>query len=518
MHTRRSDGTGTTAEVAAAAARAGLQFVIITDHGDATRKPDRPAYMGNVLVIDGVEISTAAGHLVALGLGQAPYPLGGEPRDVVEDVHRLGGFAIAAHPHSPRGALQWTDWDADIDGVEWLNADTEWRDENLFTLARTLLTYPVRPVESVASLFERPVESLQRWDELTRTRFVVGLAAPDAHARVGLRSLGEPYDRTASLRLPSYETMFRTVSIGLDGMSLTGDAADDAAGVLAAIRAGRLFSAVDAVATPATLSLRAASGRYTARAGEMLPLDGPVTLSLETNAPPEAQVTWFRDGAAVRSAPGQQVPGTQPAEPAVYRVEIALPGAAGAPPVPWIVSNPIYVVRPGVARGDAALRADAKTFAPIFENDATAPGHVEHSATADSALDVVRDALGRQLLFRYAVGGRMSESPYAATAFPVTGVAKSDRVMFTARAAHPMRLGVQLRVSESGQRWQRSVYLDEMPRTVTVFFDQMKPVGDASSAVPPLDRVDSLLLVVDTLNTALGTNGQVWIDEMKLAK
>ena len=44
IHSRRSDGSGDIDAIAAAAARAGLQFIIVTDHGDATRAPDPPAY------------------------------------------------------------------------------------------------------------------------------------------------------------------------------------------------------------------------------------------------------------------------------------------------------------------------------------------------------------------------------------------------------------------------------------------------------------------------------------------
>ena len=50
VHSARSDGSGTPDEIAAAAARAGLRFVILTDHGDATRAPDPPAYRHGVLV------------------------------------------------------------------------------------------------------------------------------------------------------------------------------------------------------------------------------------------------------------------------------------------------------------------------------------------------------------------------------------------------------------------------------------------------------------------------------------
>jgi len=98
VHTTRSDGHGDKAAIAAAAAAAGLKFVILTDHGDGTRPPDAPEYVGPVLMLDAVEISTDEGHLVAIDMPRAPYPLGGAGDAVIEDVTRLGGFAIAAHP------------------------------------------------------------------------------------------------------------------------------------------------------------------------------------------------------------------------------------------------------------------------------------------------------------------------------------------------------------------------------------------------------------------------------------
>src|SRR5438874_12619464 len=127
IHTNRSDGTSGPEEIAAAAARAGLKFVVFTDHGDATRTPDLPQYRSGVLCIDGVEISSTGGHYIAIDMPPSPYPLGGEPRDVVEDVHRLGGFGIAAHPDSPKPQLRWADWNVPFDGVETVNLDTSWR-------------------------------------------------------------------------------------------------------------------------------------------------------------------------------------------------------------------------------------------------------------------------------------------------------------------------------------------------------------------------------------------------------
>src|SRR5271155_2064592 len=89
IHSNRSDGLGSPEEIAAAAARAGLTFIVFTDHGDATRVPDPPAYRSNVLCLDGVEISPTQGHYVAIDMPVSPYPLAGEARDVVDDVRRL---------------------------------------------------------------------------------------------------------------------------------------------------------------------------------------------------------------------------------------------------------------------------------------------------------------------------------------------------------------------------------------------------------------------------------------------
>ena len=157
IHSARSDGTGTIDEIAAAAARAGLQFVILTDHGDGTRAPEPPSYRSGVLCHRRRgDQHRATATTWRSALPQTPYRLGGHPRDVIEDVDALGGFGIAAHPGSPKPDLRWDDWDAPFDGLEWLNADSEWRDELWGSLGRVLLTYAFRPTETLTSLLDRP--------------------------------------------------------------------------------------------------------------------------------------------------------------------------------------------------------------------------------------------------------------------------------------------------------------------------------------------------------------------------
>jgi hypothetical protein len=520
VHTRLSDGTGEVEEIAAAAARAGLDFVILTDHGDATRAPAPPAYRDGILCIDAVEVSTDEGHVVALGLAQAPYPLGGEARDVIEDIARLGGFAIAAHPGSSKPQLRWNRWDLPIDGVEWLNGDSEWRDEARWTLARALFTYPFRGTETLASLLDRPEDVLRHWDAITQQRRVVAIAAADAHARIGLRSLGEPYDNTASLHIPSYERMFRLFSNVIPGVARTGDAEADAATVLAAIRQGHLYSVVDGIAPSGGLTFNGASGTARAAAGDSLPATGPVRFSAQVDGPADARIDLFKDGRVLTTAIGtllqQQVEGA-----GVYRIEVSLPGAPGRPPVPWIVSNPIYVRSSAAAALAPAIRPQPSRFVGLYTNGSADGWTIERSPEALAALDVVPSAVGgTELALRYALGGAPSASPFAAFVMPAgSEIAGSDRLLFTARADRPMRLSVQLRRpgGEAGERWHRSVFLDSTRRDITVYFDDLTPRGATASRLPSLAEVQSVLFVIDTVNTPLGGSGRFWIDDVKYA-
>ena len=518
VHTDRSDGTGSLQDVAEAAARAGLDFVILTDHGDGTRPPLPPQYYGSVLLIDAVEVSTDGGHVVALDLPEASYPLAGEPRDVLEDIARAGAFAIAAHPGSPKDELRWADWEAPVDGLEWLNADSEWRDEPWPSLARALLTYPARGASSLALLLDRPDPVLQRWDALTQRGRVVGVAASDAHARIGLTSGGEPYDNRASVPVPSYEQMFRALTIALPGVALQRDAAADARQILDAIRGGHVYSVIDAVAGPGALTFTGMSGGASASMGDRLPA-GDVVFTVAARAPDDARIELRRNGQVIAAQQGRTLE-HRAAEPGVYRVEVLLPGAPGTPPVPWILSNPIYV-----GGADAPPIGDAPQpaarFEAVFDDGPAEDWAIEASAASTGALDVIGSVGGgTQLSLRYALGGAESDGPYVALVAPAgPEIAEFDRLVFTARARQPMRVSVQLRAGEGdGQRWQRSVYLDATPRTITVRFDDMHPVAPAAADRPALADVRNVLWVVDTVNTALGGSGEVLLDAIRYGR
>lgn len=519
VHSSRSDGTGSIDEIAAAAALAGLQFVIVTDHGDGTREPAAPSYRSGVLVLDGVEISTSGGHYVALDMRRAPYPLAGSPEEVIEDVRRLGGFGIAAHPGSPKAELAWEAWDAPFDGMEWLNADSEWRDELLGSLGRVLLTYAFRPTETLAGLLDRPVDVLAQWDRLSATRQIVGLAAADAHARLGLGSARDPYDDRVVARLPPYEVSFAAFQnhVVLDG-PFSGDAEADASQLLDAIRAGRVYASIDGLARAGAFEAKATTvGGVFARIGEVIdPAVGPVAIDARVAAPPGTTLVVLKNGLPIYDAPAPSLRIDIGHDRGAYRVEARLPSSVVRSTVPWIVTNPIYV----------GLPASPPTAAPaaVVERSglATAAWVAEASAGSTSRLDRATLADGTPAVrWTYQLAGGARHEQYAAVRFPLdASLRRHTRLQLRALSEAPRRVWAQLRSSDdgSGDRWGSTFYLDGELRSIDLPFAAFRALGGASAGAPDLTRIDTLLLVVDTLNNQPGSSGTVLMPDLWLVR
>jgi len=228
-----------------------------------------------------------------------------------------------------------------------------------------------------------------------------------------------------------------------------------------------------------------------------------------------------KDGSLLQTITGTQLELVTDATAAVYRVEVALPASPGYPPVPWIVSNPIYVGRQAAVTAVSDAHPEASVFSLQYGNGAASDWIVETSPTSLGALDVVSAVGGMELSLRYGLGGTASASPSVALAMPAgPAITEHDRLMFTARANRPMRLSVQLRVpkGEAGERWHRSVYLDSSPRMISVYFDDLRARGVTTTPLPPLENVESILFVVDTVNTPVGASGTLWIDDVQYGR
>ena len=506
IHTTTSDGALDRRTVAAAAARAGLQFAIFTDHGDGTRRREPASYVDGVLCLEGVEISTNQGHYIAVDMASSPYPLGGDADAVVTDVARFGGFGVAAHPVSARPELAWSDWSAPFDGLEWINADSEWRDESGLQLARAFLGYLMRPAAALATLLDRPVEALRRWDRLTSSRRVVALAGHDAHGGFGAET-GTPRGRR--IHVPSYEASFRAFSVNVTLKTPpTGDAEADARALVDAIRQGRLFTAIDAIAAPAELAFSASVGEHRVNAGATLPAaSGPVTFSVHAAVPAGASTVLLRNGTELATSSGGDL-GHTTSGAGAYRVEVHVPRAPGVPPVPWIVSNPIYISGPAPVPPSPPAQVPA---VPLLQRD----WRVESDGGSSGSIRA--DERGVELTYSLRGGGRASQFVAFVVDLPPVPE-RIDALLIRGRARQPMRISAQLRFAQDGSaRWRKSVYFDNSADTeVAIPVAALRP-AESGAAMPPVTRATSLLLVVDLINTAPGAQGSLILTELSLA-
>ena len=505
VHTTRSDGSGSKAAVASAARRARLQFVVFTDHGDGTRPADPPEYLDGVLCLDGVEISTNGGHYIALGAAPSPYPLGGESAAVVEDVARLGGFGVAAHPASPRAELAWADWSLPVDAVEWLNADSEWRDEGRWRIARALIAYPLRSAGALALLLDRPEAALTRWDAAAGGRRVLAIAGHDAHG--GVRGRIEDAQRGRAIPVPSYEASFRTFSTRvLLARAFTGDAGADGGALLDAMRAGRFHTQVDAVAGGSTLAFHARAGQETVGQGDVLRAGGLASFGATAAVPSDAAIVALRNGVRIAETAGGSLRFESP-DAGSFRVEVHVAGAPGRPPVPWLVSNPIFRL-PDAAAHPVPVR-------PVLLPLRDASWRIEKQT---SSLGAARaDAASGEVVFEYQLGAGERASQFAAL---VTDLPRSvpafGAVTFVADAPRPARISVQLRFASDGEaRWVKSVYVDSTPRPIAVAIDEMRP-AEGTAPRPDAGRATSLLFVVDLTNAKPGDSGTVRLRDVTL--
>jgi hypothetical protein len=327
-HSTHSDGTGTVPEIAAAAARAGADAVLLTDHDSlaALRRGEQRWY-STVLVGVGLEVSPLErNHYLAFGLREEIDHRNMTPAEIARTVAEAGGIGFAAHPFSegsPRfKRARGMPFDAleapEMTGLELWSWVTDTA-ERLGSV-REALAFVATPARVVD---QPPARNLAAWDALCAQRPVVALGGIDAH-QMGFRVGGR-----VPLRLMGYHRSFRHLRTHvLLEAPVRGDAERDTAAIYAALGAGRCYLAVD--------SLVPARGFRLAGMGSEV--SAPFTVS--AHVPRPALLRLLCGGRLLFETYGVELDFVAE-EPGAYRVEALLP-AYGRQRM-WIISNPVYV-------------------------------------------------------------------------------------------------------------------------------------------------------------------------------
>lgn len=338
MHTVLSDGTLAHDRLATIAGDAGLDFIIVTDHN--VYRPGLDGWRGSTLVLVGEEVhdpkrEPQSSHLLCFDIKEDVSRHAAHPQAVVDAVAAQGGFTFLAHPFErdvaeflPEPNISWRDWDVTgYAGIEIWNLMSEFKSV-LKNRAYGVL-YAYLPALSVSGPYP---ETLEKWDELLRSRRVSALGGSDAHGTV--YRLG-PLERPV---LP-YDYLFRSVNTHLlSPEPLTGDLEHDRRLVYGALRVGHGFLGYEQPAAIAGFTFWARSGGAEAIMGEELPLQGQV--ELRATVPAQARLHLVRDGRILARARGDRLAWVG-RRPGAYRLEAHRRYAGRWRS--WILSNPIYV-------------------------------------------------------------------------------------------------------------------------------------------------------------------------------
>lgn len=521
VHTSLSDGGGTPLDVIAAAKAAGLGFVAITDHNNVDAKPHE-GYRDGVLVLVGSELSTTAGHILALGIPDPVFRFSGDGADGLEDVRDLGGFAFAAHPMSPRSDFRWTGWDLPGPwGIELLNGDSQWRAAGWPRLLRMAAAYPLNPPYALAASLTDPAETLGRWDALLARRPVAGVMGADAHQRA-------PVTRKVGVPFPSYRSVFRLArSHVLLDRPLSGAAEADARAVAEALARGRSYVGIDALApADGVFFVAEADGARWTMGDTVAPRTG-LRLRAGGRMPKGARVVILKDGKP--AAEGQGEAAIDSAAPGIYRAEVRLDGWD----VPWVLTNAIAVVDDTKAaeRTRAAAwpeETPAPKAAVVLDSfDAGsffAPACGAASSFREPALDATGGIGGSGAArLDFSIGQPTAQAPDVFCAL-VDGKSRDltgrSGIVFSIRGDGAYRIWFQVRDENPASRdggtewWFASVKTRPEWRTVAIPFARLRSINPRTDGKLDLDKVRSLVFVLDKGSVKPGTSGRIWIDDV----
>lgn len=318
VHSTASDGRGSIEEIAGAARSVGLDFVLVTDHNVAPRAPE---FVDGVLMIFAVELSTAHGHVVALGL-KSEVPAEERGPGVLSAIGRRGGAAVLAHPVQRRNP--WRSWEGSplVAGLELYSADTMLREalesplSILLPAAAAWLTHPTHGLMSLAAPQEATTARLL---QLASVRPTVALCSHDAHG------------------FPHYSEVFRVMATFVPvepGFQLPSDPAVAARKVEEAILSGETLCVFRALGPPDGFALQGAEGRRLRRGADLR--IRPPTRS------PEATELRLRGTGRKVSAWTVRAEGPGAVQVEVWR---QAPGRwGGSEWRPWIVPSPVQIL------------------------------------------------------------------------------------------------------------------------------------------------------------------------------
>lgn len=339
MHSKYSDGEYSIQQIAKLAHKAGLDFIVITDHETLEGLHNgEEGYHHKVLTLIGEEVNDTCNHYLALNIYKVVPNNTQNPQVVINEVNRQGGFGIIAHPVEKGSPLyqngitfNWTDFNVtNFQGIEIWNYLSQWKDGIRGIISGIyLLFFPHKGLTG-------PYTEVMRWlDELqAKGEPVMVFGGSDAHnTRISLGPL-----KLATIG--PYYYSFRCINMHiLTENRLTGVFENDKKEVYSALEKGRSWVGYD-------FFHNSRGFRFSAKLKELsFPMGTKVNLKpglyFEIVVPKKAKVIVKKDGTRWKELYGDFFH-LNIKEKGVYRVEVYHKHRLSYRP--WIFSNSIWII------------------------------------------------------------------------------------------------------------------------------------------------------------------------------
>lgn len=344
VHTPFSDGAEYHTHVAKQARRAGLDFLVFTDHN--VRVKGIEGYFGTydtgyVLVLSGQEVhdrwrNPQCNHTLIYNVTSDVGRYTSDLQTLISHVDDQGGMAFIAHPDDRaldwlgEPAIPWLDRHVSgFTGLEIWNYMSRCKDLMPSRIAGIRTAF--RPEEVMIGPNPR---TMALWDQLLEMgQYAVGIGNADAH---GTRVTVGPLTHTVF----PYDFLFNCVNTHIiTHQPLTGTLNKDRALLYDSLRVGRAFVGYDLLGETRGFRFSAQSQSGSATMGEQLWVEHGVTL--QVLAPRRARIKLIRYGSVVAEENRIDTLSYVVSEPGAYRVEVWLPYRDRERA--WIISNPIYL-------------------------------------------------------------------------------------------------------------------------------------------------------------------------------
>jgi hypothetical protein len=355
-------------DILAAAKVADIDFIFMSDHCVEGKADYAQGWKGEhegVIFVRGYEMGDG---FMPWGLpDSAVLDCSAKSEDLAKEIVANGGLLFYAHSEDERL------WDLpELTGMEIYNIHTDLKDEErafrLKLLPEILTSVRRYPDHCIRLLFDRQDAILAHWDELNKTRKIVGISANDAHQNNGIQLIYtnegkllvqetsgsdgdeytlnpvsrtllrlafgklEPGKRLFYYTMDPYERSLRFVNTHLLAREFTEK------GLLDALKEGRAFIAFDMIVDARSFAFTANSAQAKATIGEAIPLTPDLKLSAVSPVP--CRFTLKLDGQKLLESDGSSF-SYIPTAPGKYRIEAEISEAGVW--IPWVYTNPIEV-------------------------------------------------------------------------------------------------------------------------------------------------------------------------------